>query len=225
MPLRIWQYVGEIMRHESIIQKTYLNRNKIYPVVVPIVIYTGFEKRKAKTKFAQKQYQSKIYKDYEINLEYNLISVQDFAFEELLENKTLFSSIMIMEKCKNIEELILQIDKIIEVMNDDKDLEAIAEIITNIMIFCIGQEKADEILEIIRMKGDVGMSPLTKMLFDLEYKNWKKGEEVGITKIAIRMLKKGEQEEKIIEYTRISKEKLQKIKENKIAIVDDPSWQ
>ena len=46
MPLRMWQYVGEIMRKESIVQKTYLRKDKVYPVVVPIVIYTGFQKWK-----------------------------------------------------------------------------------------------------------------------------------------------------------------------------------
>lgn len=182
MPLRIWEYVGEIMRKESIVQKTYLRKDKVYPVVVPTVIYTGFQKWNAKTNFAQSQYQSKNYKDYEIDLEYNLIAVQDYTLEELLEKRTLFGSIMIIEKCREAEELNQQINKIIEVIDDQKDLEALAEIISNIVVFRIGQEKANEILEKIRRKGELGMSPVTKMLLDLEYKNWKKGVKEGIEK-------------------------------------------
>lgn len=155
MPLRIWEYVGQIMRKESIVQKTYLRKDKVYPVVVPIIIYTGFQKWKAQTNFSQSQYQSRNYKDYEINLEYNLIAVQDYTLEELLEKRTLFGSIMIIEKCREAEELNRQINKIVEVIDDSKDLEALAEIISNIIVFRIGQEKAKEILEKIRRKGEL----------------------------------------------------------------------
>ncbi len=212
MPLRIWEYVGEIMRKESIVQKTYLRKDKIYPVVVPIVIYTGFQKWTVKTNFAQSQYQSKNYKDYEIELEYNLIAIQDYMLEELLEKRTLFGSIMIIEKCTETEVLNQQINKIIEVIDDPKDLEALAEIISNIIVFRIGQEKANEILEKIKRKGELGMSPVTKMLLDLEYKNWKKGVKEGITKTIKNMLQSGETEEKIMKYTEISKEELEQIK-------------
>lgn len=212
MPLRIWEYVGEIMRKESIVQKTYLRKDKVYPVVVPIIIYTGFQKWKAQTNFAQSQYQSRNYKDYEINLEYNLIAVQDYTLEELLEKRTLFGSIMIIEKCREAEELNRQINKIVEVIDDSKDLEALAEIISNIIVFRIGQEKAKEILKKIRRKGELGMSPVTRMLLDLEYKNWKKGKKEGITKTIKNMLQNGEPDEKIIKYTEISKEELKRIK-------------
>lgn len=100
MHSRIWEYIGEIMRKESIVQKTYLRKDKVYPVVVPIIIYTGAEKWKLPTSFAQNQYQSSQYKRYQSNLEYNLIDVQDYSMEELLEKNTLLASIMIIEKCK-----------------------------------------------------------------------------------------------------------------------------
>lgn len=221
MPLRIWEYVGEIMRRESIIQKTYLRKDKVYPVVVPIVIYTGFQKWNAKTNFSQNQYRTRNYKDYEINLEYNLIAVQDYTLEELLEKRTLFGSIMIIEKCKEVEELSQQINKVVEVIDAQKDLEALAEIISNILVFRIGQEKANEILEKIRRKGELAMSPVTKMLLDLEYKNWKKGLREGIKdgkmKTIKNMLQSGESEEKIMKYTEITKEELKKIKRKLIA--------
>ena len=192
MPLRIWEYVGEIMRKESIIQKTYLRKDKVYPVVVPVVIYTGFQKWKVATNFAKKQYQSSTYKEYKVNLEYNLIAIQDYTSEELLKKKTLLGSIMIIEKCKEAEELNVQLNRIIEVMNEPKELEAIAEIITNIIVFRIGQEKAKELLEKIKRKGEMGMSPLTKMLLDLEYKGWKKGMKEGEAKGEARGEARGE---------------------------------
>ena len=212
MPLRLWEYVGEVMRKESIVQKTYERKEKIYPVVVPIIIYTGYQNWKRKTNFAQSQYHSNNYEKYEVSLEYNLITVQDYTFEKLLQKKTLFSSIMIMEKCKEIDELILQIDKIIDSMEEPKNLEMLAGIIENIIVFRIGKEKASELLEKIKMKGEIGMSPLTKMLLDLEYKNWKQGQKQGILKTIDKMLECEQKDEKII----ITKKELEKIKKELI---------
>lgn len=227
MPLRIWEYVGEIMRKQSIVQKTYLRKDKVYPVVVPIVIYTGFQKWNVKTNFAQSQYQSRNYDNYEV--EYNLIAVQDYTLEELLEKRTLFASIMIIEKCREVEELNRQINKIVEIIDDPKDWEALAQIITNIIVFRRGQEKTNQLLEKIKRKEELDMSPVTKMLFDLEYKNWKKGMKQGIKegikegikdgrmKTIKNMLQNGESEEKIMKYTQISKEELRQIKRKLIA--------
>ena len=56
------------------------------------------------------------------------------------------------------------------------------------------------------------MSPLTKMLLDLEYK----GKIEGIKETVKNMLQFNEPEEKIIKYTGISKKELKNIKENLI---------
>ena len=73
MLLRIWDYVGEIIKKETIKQNTNSKKDSIYPIVIPIVIYTGFQKWNLPTNFAEKQYESKKYKKHAINLAYNLI--------------------------------------------------------------------------------------------------------------------------------------------------------
>lgn len=209
MPLRIWEYIGEIMRREDRIQK-------VYPVVIPIIIYTGVRRWKLETNLKNMQYQARNYQNYQIDLEYNLIAVQDYSFEELLAKNTVFSSIMIMEKCKNKEELILQMDTIIEKMEDIKDLEAIKEILIHIISSYIGEEKTKQLLRKIEEKEVTGMSPLTKMFLDLKYENRKEGEKqgiiLGIKSIAKNMLKSKEPDEKIIKYTGITKEELEELK-------------
>lgn len=232
MPLRLYEYIGEIMRKEE---------NKgIYPIVVPIVIYTGFKKWKVPTDLAQKQYQSLNYKKYEINLKYNLITAEDYTFEELLEKKTLFSSIMIIEKSKSREEINTQMNKVIEVITNPKDKEALSEIIINIIEPMIGREKVSKMLEKINNKEELEMSPFTKTLLDLEHKAWKKGMregkeegkaqgikegikegieqgiEQGILNTAKKMLKKNMQMKEIQEITGLSKEKLEKLAHNEI---------
>lgn len=57
-----------------------------------------------------------------------------------------------------------------------------------------------------------GMSPLTKMLLDLKYENRKEGIIQGIKNTARNMLKGKEPDEKIMQYTGITKEELEELK-------------
>lgn len=220
MPERIFEYVHEIMREE--INNIPFKKEKIFPVVVPIVIYTGVEKWKAKTDFAKRQYQSQNYEEYLIHLQYNLIAIQDYTNEELLEQKSLLSAAMILEKCKTAEELEKQSYKIVGVISEEK--EKLKEIIMNFVAKNIGKEKALKILEKIDKKEETGMSPLTKMLAEMQVKAENEGMQRGMEKgetsgklkarmeMAKNMLEAGETEEKIILYTGISKNKIEKIK-------------
>ena len=235
MSLRIWEYVGEIIRTESITQETYLRRDKIYPVIVPIVIYTGFQKWNAKTNFAQKQYESENYEKYKIYLEYNLIAVQDYTFEELLEKGTLFASIMIMEKCRTKQELISRMDKVIEIIKDTRDKETLSEIINYVVAPRIGRKKANIMLKKIKEKEESGMSPLTKMLFEWEREikeerekaqktgrakgiaegrkeARKEGRKEGILETAKKMIQRNMELNEIEEITGISKKEIENIK-------------
>ena len=57
MPLRILEYIGEIVRKDI---DNHKNRKEIkYPIVVPIVIYTGYRRWNAKINFAHNQYRSR----------------------------------------------------------------------------------------------------------------------------------------------------------------------
>ena len=64
MARRILEYIIEIMRMEDTLENKL--KSEIYPIVVPIVIYTGVQKWKANTNFANKQYQTLNYKRYKI---------------------------------------------------------------------------------------------------------------------------------------------------------------
>ena len=151
MPLRIWEYIGEIIRKEKFMINHTFSKEVIYPIVVPIVIYTGYQKWSTKINFAQKQYQSTKYSHYQIQLEYNLIAVQDYIFEELLEKRSLFSSIMIIEKCKTKEEFVEYVNKIVQTTENQEELKVLSEIINKIVISWIGEKETNKILG--RIKG------------------------------------------------------------------------
>ncbi len=211
---RIFSYVNEIMREE--VNNIPLKKDKVYPIVIPIVIYTGFRKWNAELDFANRQYQSEIYKEYLIHLQYNLIDIKNYSYEELLDKKSLIASAMILEKCKITEELEEQTYKIIDIFNETDEKEKLKEIIINFVAPSIGKEKARQMIEKINGKEEKGMSPLTKMLVDMKCDASKEGETKGkieaMISAAKKMLKGGEEDEKIIQYTGISRQKIEELK-------------
>ena len=235
---RIFSYVNEIMREE--VNNIPLKKDKVYPIVIPIVIYTGFRKWNAELDFANRQYQSEFYKEYLIHLQYNLIDIKNYSYEELLDKKSLIASAMILEKCKIAEELEEQTYKIIDIFNETDEKEKLKEIIINFVAPSIGKEKARQMIEKINGKEEKGMSPLTKMLGEMQEKAIREGREEGMKQgmeqgmkqgmekgertgkvqgkieamisAAKKMLKGGEEDEKIIQYTGISRQKIEELK-------------
>ena len=63
--------------------------------------------------------------------------------------------------------------------------------------------------ENIKEREEIGMTPLMKMLLDIEYK----GRKEGIKETVQKMLQCKESDDKIIKYTGISKKELKSIKE------------
>ena len=94
MPYRILNYCIEIIR--SVVENLLINRASYkYPVVVPIVLYTGNQTWTANTSYALSLVidDSQNYKS--IDVKYKLIDVNKYTLEELLEQKTMLSNAMI----------------------------------------------------------------------------------------------------------------------------------
>ena len=174
------------------------------------------KKWNAKTSIAQKQYNSYKYEDYKINLKYNLIAIQDYTFEELLKNKTVLSSIMIIEKSKTKEILEKRIEEIINIITDKEDKKLIEDILRNVIAPMLGKEKTKRLIEKIHEKEVVGMSPVTKLTVEIieeRRKAIQKGAQKAILKTVKRMLKKNMNLKDIRDLTDISEEELKKLQE------------
>ncbi len=156
---RVWEYVGQIIRLDKMNKKEKLEDSKIYPIVVPIVIYTGYQKWNEKTNFEEKQYNAKEYEEYRIKLKYNLVAVQDYTFKELKEKESVFGIAMIIEKCKTAEEMEREISKILDGITNVEEIELIEEIIEYVVEPMIGKKKAEEMLEKLDRKEEEKMSP------------------------------------------------------------------
>jgi len=203
---KIGSYIEQIMEIQE------WNNEKL-PIVVSIVIYTGFQKWTAKTKLSEKQYAEEAYKEYQNNLWYNLVAVQDYTFEELLKTNTLFTSFLIMEKCETKEELLTYSKKIIDKIKKEENKKLAKDIIKKIFRLFLGEEVITEMLKELEREEEISMSPATKMLLDLELKGREKGIVEGIMQTAKKMIERNMKLKEIQEITGLSKEEIEKLQE------------
>ena len=144
---RIGEYVGQIMQKGV--------KEGTYPIVVPIVIYTGKQKWNVKTKFSDKQYKKENYEEYEINLKYNLIKAEDYTKEELLKKESLFAYIMIIEKSMKTKEIADNLFKIAKKIKQEDDKELFKKIARNVLRPEIGEKQTKELIKKIDGKHPV----------------------------------------------------------------------
>lgn len=228
MPYRMLRYCMELMR--KIIEN---GNQKIYPTIVPIVIYTGERKWIVARNFADKQELSKKeYKEYKIDMKYKLIDINEISNEELLIKQTYIASIMLIEKSTNKDEMVANIKKIIENTKDIKQLMKLK----NYIIFIqkdVLQGEEEEILEIISRK--VGNDQMSTLIERLRRENEAIREEAReqarrelreeareemtqilnekllkeMLNLIVKMLKNGETDEKIKMYTNATDEQIE----------------
>lgn len=102
-----------------------------YPIIVPIVIYTGVDKWNVDNDINKMQVSDYIFQNYKIDFKYNLIEIKKISTKILIQKNTLFSQIMALEKSKNYEEFKNILSKILKQSNGklDKNLYDISEIL------------------------------------------------------------------------------------------------
>ena len=159
MSYRILEYEIEIMKSAIDIRKV---KNKEYklPFVIPIVLYTGKKKWDAKRYLEESQETLDGVKIKAGN--YNLVDINDFTKEELLQEETLISKMMLLEKSESTEETIEMLEKIIPGIKKD-DEELLKRIISILFGEKIGEEKTKELIEKIN-GGDGKMLAVVDMI-------------------------------------------------------------
>ena len=218
MPYRILNYCIDIMQEWSRNRK--IKKNTSYPIIVPIIIYTGNQKWKLPKNFKEKQISNYVFERYKIDLEYNLIDINKISKQVLLEKDTMFGYTMFIEKSETKEELIENLNVIIKTTRNKEKLDELANIISYLLDNVLGEEIQEELLEKIERKvGEKSMSTLYDRLLAEARRDIKKGERQSQIKIAKNMLNKKIDDQIILETTEIKKEELEKIK-NKLAIAN-----
>lgn len=95
----ILNYCISIMQEWNL--KNKIRKESNYPIIIPIIVYTGSKKINVKNIEKSKSIGDYLFKNYKINLKYNLIDINKIPINVLMKINTNFSNIMLMQKFKN----------------------------------------------------------------------------------------------------------------------------
>lgn len=183
-----------------------MGRNNNYPIIVPIIIYTGNQKWKQIKNFY-------IEERYKIDIEYNLIDINKFSKQVLLRKDSIFAYAMFLEKAKNDEELIKSIEKIIKVTKNKEKLKELANQVHFLLDHILEKKTQQEWAEKIERKvGEKVMSTLIERLKESQKKCIEQGRKESQKEIMKNMLDQKFDENMILKITKIQKEELEKMK-------------
>ena len=180
MSYRNLNYCIEIIRG-AVEEKETSKSSYKYPIVIPIVLYTGSQKWTAKLSFAKNQVEDENMKEKVIDIKYKLIDVNKYKVEELLNMQTMLSSIMILEKCKNNEEVVNNLNGIIKNLKDNEQKEKLKRIVMY-LYEDIEESKLKEILKMIEeSESEENMSTIRERLREEYINERKQGIAIGMS--------------------------------------------
>ena len=199
------------------------NKNYKIPVVYAIVIYTGNRKWNAEKEIEKRQEKLPGIGRKGV-AEYEIVDVNSYTEEELIEKEGILSKIMLIEKAKTQKELIEKIERIIRKKYTKEEEEILKRIIYYIFLPSLNEEEIKEIAEKLREKegkGEMAVEELIRKSYDREFKRGKiegrkLGKMQGKIQIVVELLKRNISEDFIIEISGITRKQIQEIKEKYI---------
>lgn len=227
MPYRILNYCVDIM--QEWVKSKKMKRQTKYPIVVPIIIYTGIEKWKIPKNFKDVQISNQVFGDFKIDLYYNLIEINKLSKKYLIDQQSLFGYGMVIEKSKNKAELQENLELIVKNAKSKEKLMEISNIIEYLFYDMIEESAKEMLIEKINLKirkEEKDMSSLYERLLAETCEMIKEGKNEGIEegKKIMReimkeeatqsLLKNNVDEEIILKSMKITKKELEEIKKN-----------
>lgn len=220
MPFRMLEYSMEIIK-SAITKEKMKSKNTIYPIVMPIVLYTGKERWKVPRTFEERQY-SYNSENRNLQFKYNLIDGNQMAKEKLIKEDSILSKAILLEKLEKPEEILETLREITEKNLDADEKYFINLILKYLLPDKLRENEKAEIIENLKEKEDDNMfiDILKKYFEDKEETAVKtavktaveKNTEVTTHKLIREMLKKNIDEETVKEITKISNQELKEIK-------------
>lgn len=212
MPLRILRYEMEIIRSRIIKN---INNKIVYPVVIPIVLYTGEKRWDASINFEVRNSELAKYRGIK-EVRYNLVDINEYTKEELLREKNILSKIMIIEKSKTSEELKNNLEKIINevcISNNEYDIEQRKLLIDIIQYTLSGILEKNKIEEYkIKLEGEKNMLAVFDMIEREKIKDKEEAKKESKKTIAKKLVEMKIDKDIIIKATGLTKEELEKLK-------------
>ena len=168
MPYRILKYEIDIIE-STLENRKYKTKKYKYPIVIPIVLYTGKRKWNAKIDLREAQLKWKDYKVMELS-RYNILDINKIQNDELLKEKDIISKLMIIEKSKTKNEFKENLIKILKELEDNKEKyekeerELLLKSIRAIVSENIQNKETKEILKKIDIREDEEIMQVVEML-------------------------------------------------------------
>ena len=211
MVYRMMEYSIEIMR--LIIQgKENKSKTYKYPLIIPIIIYTGDKEWDAKLSMKEIKEHVEWYEEKE---EISLVDVNKYTKEELLEENNILSKVMILEKSKNKIEFMENVKEVLEI-SDDRNIDKLKDIIIYKAYDALEQEELEEMLNKMKNKKEEGIMTLGERIRKNEreerIKAKNEGIIEGINKTIRKMLLLKLDENIIKEVTGVKDKELEKVK-------------
>ena len=232
MPFRILKYEMAIIE-SAIDEKECKKKDYLYPRVNAIVLYTGKQKWNVAKTFNEAQVPSILEKAIEF-AKYILVDINNYTEEKLLETPSFMTKALLIEKAKDNEQIANYIEKIVEIINKDKEnysdnmKEIFKIMLTQIIKNKIGQEKTDEFLKKLNIGGDEDMMAVFETIQQDNKRIYRRGKKDGIVEgikqgisqgimensiaIAKKLLKENFSKEKVANLTGLSEKEIEKIK-------------
>ena len=183
MPERIVEYCLELIRSV----KTKSDKN--YPLICPIVLYTGKKKWDAPLTISENQESGYGFKKLDYP-KYNLIDINNYTKEELVEQKNGISKIILFEKLKTNKEIEETIRELIKRKITEEERKAINQIFkySNLIKKLLNQEELEKYKKILEGGGKDTMENFEKFIVELlenkirEVRRIRKAEEKALTR-------------------------------------------
>ena len=227
MPFRILKYEMAIIE-SAIDEKEYGKKSYLHPRVNAIVLYTGKQKWNVAKAFEEIQVSSILEKALEF-AKYLLVDINNYTENELLETPSFMTKALLIEKAKDNEQIANYIEKIVEIINKDKEnysdnmKEIFKIMLTQIIKNKIGKEKTDEFLNKLNIGGDENMMAVFETIQQDNKRIYRRGKKDGIVEgikqgimeksieIAKKLLNKNNSKEEVAEITGLKIEEIEKL--------------
>ena len=231
MPFRILKYEMAIIE-SAVDEKECKKKDYLYPRVNAIVLYTGKQKWNVAQTFNETQVSSILEKDIEF-AKYILVDINNYTEEKLLETPSFMTKALLIEKAKDNEQIANYIEKIVEIINKDKEnysdnmKEIFKIMLTQIIKNKIGKEKTDEFLKKLNIGGDKDMMAVFATIQQDNKRIYRRGKKDGIVEgikkgisqgimensiaIAKKLLSRNNSKEEVAEITGLKIEEIEKL--------------
>jgi len=224
MPLRILEYSVEIMKSATD-KKKLRQKGYKFPTVIPIVLYTGKVKWNVESYIKNVQEELKGYENLEF-AKYNIVDVNDYTKEELLQEESFLSKAMLIEKARYTDSLAADLEKIIQELNmkntvyTKEQKELLITIIELTLKRKLEKEETNKLIKSLK-EGSGQMLAVLEMIDEENKRIFRNGERKGKREgrreakleNAKKMLEEKIPIKTIIKITGLTKEELEKLRE------------